>query len=131
MIPKNVETLGGAPAAQDADKAKDVGNMEKVELRKYAKHVLGVETRRRGGDGKKNFLRLVEGVRRGCKAAQPRQRQASPGNQESEAPAEVSSSSHEAPPLAPERARSAPTRLGGKPASLKSGRQAQTRIAIA
>ena len=131
MLPSNVETLGVAPAVQGADKTKDVGNMKKVELMKYAKNVLGVETRRRGDDGKENLFRLVEDARQDCKAVQPRQRQASPGNQESEAPAEVSSSSHEAPPLAPERAQSAPsaltiaTRLGGKPVALESGRQAQ------
>ena len=41
--------------AQDVDEAKDVDKMNKPELMKYAKNILGVETRQVGSDGKKLF----------------------------------------------------------------------------
>ena len=42
-----------------------MGDMRKLELMKYAVGI-GVETRRRGPDGKKNLYRPVEEVRREC-----------------------------------------------------------------
>ncbi len=48
--------------SQDVDKAKDVDKMNKAELMKYAKHILGAETRRIGPGGKNtNIYRSVYG----------------------------------------------------------------------
>ena len=54
--------------------------MEKPDLMPYAKDVLGVETRRKGPDGKKNLWRAVAEVKADCKAAQARLRQALPAD---------------------------------------------------
>ena len=62
----------GAPAEMAGDgsgagsaPARNVSDMRKTELMEYAKG-LGVETRRRGPDGKNNLYRSVEDVRRHC-----------------------------------------------------------------
>ena len=45
--------LGGAPKAQDVATRKEVDTMNKEELMRYAKSILGVEVRHAGPDGKK------------------------------------------------------------------------------
>ncbi len=55
-----------------SDKTEDPDQMNQAKLMKYAKDILGVETRRVGPDGKKTFYRLVSDVRQDCKAAQAR-----------------------------------------------------------
>ena len=46
---------------------RNLDDMRKEELMKYAKDVLGIETRHIGADGKKNRWRSVPEVRRECK----------------------------------------------------------------
>ena len=52
---RSLGLLGGAPKAQEDDKTKDVDEMKKDELMRYAKNVLGVETRTVGPSGKNFF----------------------------------------------------------------------------
>jgi hypothetical protein len=96
--------LGGAPKAQDVDTRKDVDTMNKEDLMRYAKNILGVEVRQAGPDGKKNRWRSVNDVKKDCKEVQATLLQSLQDNDPVENPAEASASSWERLPPASARA---------------------------